>query len=273
MIMEFLKKHYEKILLSAVLLCLGVAAAWLPVKIRQEKEELQKTIINLPKPKELQPVDLSTNETALKRLQNPPTVELAGAHNLFNPVTWKIKPNVKPEETFIKIIREGVDALVVTNIRPLFLELAFEKTTPSGYWVGVKRKSEKRPATYAKLNEKKLLPPDLAFTIKEVKGAPEDPEELVLELGDQQVVSITKAKPFQRIEGYAVDMRYPPDNLNFRDKKVNDILSLAGESYKIIAITENEVRVSAISTDKRTTILWKGVPVTPDSNSQPPKKP
>src|SRR4051812_1423954 len=126
--MEFLKKHYEKILLSAVLLCLAVAAAWLPVKIRQEKEELQKTIVNLPKPKELKPVDLSTNEVTLKRLQNPPTVELSGAHNLFNPVTWKIKP----DGSFIKIIREGVDALVITNIRPLFMELVFEKTTASG---------------------------------------------------------------------------------------------------------------------------------------------
>jgi hypothetical protein len=266
--MEFLKKHYEKILLSVVLLCLAVAAAWLPAKINQEKVELQKTIINLPKPKELKPIDLSTNETALKRLQNPPIVELSGAHNLFNPVTWKFKPNVKPEESFIKIVREGVDALTITNIRPLFLELVFEKTTASGYWVGVKRLSLKRPSTYAKLNEKKEL-----FTIKEVKGPPEDPEELVLELPDQQIVSISKVKPFQRIEAYAADLRYPPDNLNFRDKKVNDILPIAGESYKIIAITENEVRVSAISTDKRTTILWNGVPVTPDLNSQQPKKP
>src|SRR6478609_1882823 len=102
--MEFLKKHYEKILLSLVLLCLAVAAAWLPTKIRQEKEELQKTIFNLPKPRELQPVDLSTNESALKRLQNPPTVELSGAHNLFNPVTWK----VKADGSFIKIVQEGI---------------------------------------------------------------------------------------------------------------------------------------------------------------------
>ena len=91
------------------------------------------------------------------------------------------------------------------------------------------------------------------------------PEELILELADSnsQTVSLSKAKPFQRVEGYAADLRYPPDNLNFRDKKVNDLIPIAGESYKIIAITENEVRVSAISTDKRTTILWKGVPGAP----------
>jgi hypothetical protein len=263
--MEFLKKHYEKILLSMVLLCLAVAAAWLPTKIRQEREELQKTIVNLPKPIELKPTDLSTNEAALKRLQNPPVVELSGAHNLFNPVTWK----VKPDGSFIKIIQEGVGALTVTKIQPLYLELAFERVTASGYWIGIRRQSMKKPSVYAKPNEKKEL-----FTLKEVKGPPEDPTELVLELADgQEIISISKEKPFKRIDAYSADLRYGPDNTNFLNRKVNDVLQIAGESYKIIAITENEVRVSATSTDKRTTILWKGASGAPDSNSQQPKKP
>lgn len=265
--MDFLKRHYEKIILSLVLLCLAVAAAWLPIKIRQEKEDLQKTIFNLPKPKELKAVDLSTNETALKRLQNPPTVELAGAHNLFNPVTWK----VKPDASFLKIVREGVDALIVTKLQPLHMELGFDRVAASGYWIGVKRLSVKKPSIYAKVGEKKEK--DL-FALKEVKGPPEDPEELILELTEtQEVISITKTKPFQKVEGYAADLRYPPDNLNFANKKVNDVITFGGESYKIIAITENEVRVQAISTEKRTTILWNGAPVAPDSNSQQPKKP
>jgi len=263
--MEFLKKHYEKILLSLVLLCLAVAAAWLPTKIRQEKEDLQKTIVNLPKPKEMTPVDLTTNDTALKRLQNPPTVELSGAHNLFNPVTWKIKP----DGSFIKIVQEGVGALTVSKIQPLYLELSFERVTASGYWIGTKRQSLKKPSVYAKVGEKKEL-----FTLKEVKGPAEDPAELVLELTDgQEMISIAKDKPFKRVDGYSADLRYTPDNKNFLNQKVNDVLQIAGEIYKIIAITENEVRVSATSTDKRTTILWKGASGAPDSNSQQPKKP
>lgn len=263
--MEFLKKHYEKILLSVVLLCLAIAAAWLPTKIRKEKEDLQKTIFNLPQPKIMTPVDLTTNEMALKRLQNPPTVELAGAHNFFNPVTWK----VKPDGSYIKIVQEGVDALTVTKMQPLYLELAFERVTGSGYWIGTKRQSLKKPSVYAKLNEKKEL-----FTLKEVKGPPEDPTELVLELTEgQEMISISKDKPFRRVEAHAADLRYVPDNKNFPNQKVNDVLQIAGEAYKIIAITENEVRVSATSTDKRTTILWKGATGAPDTNSQPPKKP
>ena len=252
--MEFLKKHYEKILLSAVLLCLVVAAAWLPVKIGQEKEELQKTIVNLPKPKELIPVNLDTNEIALKRLQNPLTVELSGEHNLFNPVTWK----VNPDGSFKKITREGVDALTISKLDPLYMELSFDRVAASGYWIGVKRLSLKKPSVYIKLTDAKAGDKKDPFILKEVKGPPEDPEALILELTDtQEIISITKAKPFQRVEGYSADIHYPPDNLNFRDRKVGAVITFGGESYKIIAITENEVRVQAISTDKRTTILWK----------------
>lgn len=267
--MEFLKRHYEKIILSVVLLCLAVAAAWLPAKIRQGKEELQKTIINLPTPKKLTPVDLSTNEAALKRLQNPPTVELDGAHNLFNPVTWKINP----DGTFIKIVREGIEALTVTKIEPLYFELAFDRVTGSGastgYWIAVTRRSARPTRVYVKPGEKKDL-----FTLKEVKGAPDNPSELVLELTDsQETISISKDKPFRRIEAYAADLRYPPDNKNFLNQRVNDVFQIASESYKIIAISENEVRVSAQSTDKRTSILWKGAAGASDTNSQQPKTP
>ena len=248
--MEFLKKHYEKILLSFVLLCLAITAAWFQIKINAEKEKSQEYIIALPKPKEVKPLDLTTNQAALQRLQNPPSIEISGAHNLFNPVTWK----VKPDGTFLKIVREGVDALTVTNIQPLFMELAYERASGAGYWIGVKSKSVKKPSVYAKLNEKKDL-----FKITEIKGPAEDPEELVLELTEnQQVISIGKEKPFKRVEAYTADLRYEPDSKNFLRQQVNNVISFAGESYKIIAINEKDVRVSASSTEKRTTILLKG---------------
>ncbi len=248
--MEFLKKHYEKILLSFVLVCLAITAAWFQIKINTEKEKSQEYIIALPKPKELKPLDLTTNQAALQRLQNPPSIEISGAHNLFNPVTWK----VKPDGTFLKIVREGVDALTVTNIQPLFMELAYERASGAGYWIGVKSKSVKKPSVYAKLNEKKDL-----FKITEIKGPAEDPDELVLELTEnQQVISIGKEKPFKRVEAYTADLRYEPDSKNFLRQQVNNVISFAGESYKIIAINEKDVRVSASSTEKRTTILLKG---------------
>ncbi len=248
--MEFLKKHYEKILLSFVLLCLAVTAAWFQIKINAEKERSQQYIITLTKPKELKPLDLTTNQATLQRLQNPPSIELYGVHNLFNPVSWK----VKSDGSFLKIVKEGVDALTATKIQPLFMELNYERASGAGYWIGVKSKSVKKPSVYAKLNEKKDL-----FKITEVKGPAEDPDELVLELTEnQQAVSISKGKPFQKVEAYSADLRYEPDNKNFPNQQVNSIITFGGESYKIIAINERDVRVSAISTDKRTTILLKG---------------
>ncbi|MEO6183726.1 MAG: hypothetical protein ABIP71_11635 [Verrucomicrobiota bacterium] len=167
-------------------------------------------------------------------------------------MTWKLKP----DGTFLKIVREGVDALTVTKIVPLYLELSYDRAAGTGYWIGMKRHSVKKPAVYAKLNEKKEAQ---VFKITEVKGPAEDPEELVLELTEnQQVISISKAKPFQRVESYAADLRYEPDNKNFPNQHVNDTITFGGESYKIIAITDKDARVSAISTDKRTTILLKG---------------
>ena len=38
--MEFIKKHYEKIIMSVVLLCLLGAAVWLPKKIADAREQI-----------------------------------------------------------------------------------------------------------------------------------------------------------------------------------------------------------------------------------------
>lgn len=248
--MEFLKKHYEKILLSVVLLCLAGTAAWFPIKIGKEKDEAQKYIISLPPPKELKPMDITTNQAGLQRLQNPPVVVLSGGHNLFNPVTWKQKSDL----TLLKIIREGVDALMVTKIQALYFELAYEKPSAAGYWIAVRHLSAKSPTRiYAKLNVKQDL-----FTIRKINGETNDPTDLVLELPDAGgMVTITKEKPYRKVEAYSADLRYEPDNLTFLNKRVNEVITFGGESYKIIAINENDVRVEAVSTNKRTTIPAK----------------
>src|SRR5690606_18516777 len=144
-------KHYEKILLSVVLLCLAIAAAWFPMKIKAERENAQGYVVTLPPPKELTPMDISTNRAALVRLQNPPVVNLDGDHNLFNPVTWK----VNPDGSYQKVVREGVDALVATKITPLYFELSFIRATTAGYFIGVGRMSQRPQSIYAKVNDKK----------------------------------------------------------------------------------------------------------------------
>ena len=221
------------------------------IKISKEKEESQKYSVDPAAPKVLKELDLTTNLATLQRLQNPPVVLLSGGHNLFNPVTWKLKPDL----SLLKIVSEGVAALAVTKIQPLLFELSYERPSANGYWIGVRHLSAKAPTrVYAKLDEEKKE----MFTIRKINGEPNDPIDLVLELPDGGgMVTISKEKPYQKVEAYSADLRYEPDNLTFVNKRANDNITFGGESYKIIAITENDVRVEAVSTNKRTTIPAK----------------
>jgi hypothetical protein len=251
--MQFLKAHYEKIILSVVLLGLAAAAAFMPLRVSKEREneEARQAEVLPRKPKELQPVDLSTNTTVLERLGQPARMALAGEHNLFNPVRWQ----KRPDGGVIKGIDAGINALQVTNITPLRLRLAFEEVsgTPENiaYTISVLNEQQSPRATprIGRLKQK-----NNAFTIQEVKGDPASPSALeVLIEGEKSPVTITKDKPFERIVGYAADLRYDPENRTWKNQKKDDEIGFAGETYKVVAITPNEVVLSAKSNKKQTT--------------------
>ena len=131
--MEFLKNHYEKVILSVVLLGLAVAAVLLLTWVGNEKralEEIEQGITQVP-PKPLKDTVLSTNEAALQRIVKPAALRLSGEHNLFNPVQWKKMPDgrVIPLRTGREI---GPGALVVSAIKPLYLRIEFEGTSGTG---------------------------------------------------------------------------------------------------------------------------------------------
>src|SRR5205814_9311778 len=128
--MQFVKKHYEKVLLSIVLLGLAGAAAALPWQVSHERDRLEEIQGNLTvkvKAKPFKPLDdwLTTNKTVVARLQAPLNLELSGGHNLFNPVVWKKRP-----DGAIVPIRNGSElgpgAVKIINITNLTLEVAFE---------------------------------------------------------------------------------------------------------------------------------------------------
>ena len=77
--MDFLKKHYEKVLLGVVLLGLAVAVAFLPFKIASEKQKLEDMRNQLihPKVKELTNLNLTLPDTVLKRMAAPAAVSAA----------------------------------------------------------------------------------------------------------------------------------------------------------------------------------------------------
>jgi hypothetical protein len=269
--MEFLKKHYEKIILCVVLLGLAAAAVLMRMAIDKVQE-------NLPAPpasptterrgrgkaaaeggKSSSPVlDLSTNEKALALATNPPIFTLSGEHNLFNPVTWKRKS----DGTLIKVIKQGPDALTVTNITPLYTVIAYDHASGGGsgvYVMGTATQSDlqhpKRLVTeFAKKNEKVKSG---LYIIRDVKGDADNPTEIDVELtATGGIAQITKEKPLEQEDSCIADLRYEPDAKTFYKVHVNDPLRLDGEQYKVVEITNNAVRIQFNRTTKVTEINW-----------------
>src|SRR5262245_12068099 len=126
--MEFLKKHYEKIILSVVLLGLAGVAAMLPIRVNKEKEneEARKQQLLAAPVKAMEDINLSTNRAVLEKVKAPIQFDIAGRHNLFNPVPWV----QTPAGALIKVQTGneiGIQALEVTAIKPLDLIVKFDE--------------------------------------------------------------------------------------------------------------------------------------------------
>ena len=260
--MEFLKRHYEKLLLGLVLVGLGVAVAFLPFKISSEKQNLEEArtrLIERPV-KPLTNLDLTLPETAVKRVAAPATLDLTTSNKVFNPIPWQ----KAADERLIKVDNRniGAQAVVITKTVPLYLTLVFDSVTilEAGpkYLIGMQRES----APTAAGRGKKTLPCSLnvkndILIVREVKGKPEDPVQLVVELTDTgETVVLSKGEPFKRVDGYMADLKYPPENKNWTARRVGAgaPLSFNNEEYNIVAISQNEVVLSAKSNQKKWTV-------------------
>ena len=256
--MQFLKRHYEKIILSIVLLGLATAAALMPIKVsteRQRMEERKQEIVGA-KPGVYKPIDVSTNEKILARVQSPVKVQLFGQHNLFNPVKWQRRP----DGSLIKIQRGdeiGMGAAQITAIQPLQLKVSFDDVSGKGedlkYTITLIRETD-RPA---RKNTRQVAPKgkNNLFSLLEVKGPPENPTELSLLVeGDKEPITVSKEKPYSRIIGYSADFKYEPESLVRKGLHEKDSVSFAQETYNIVAINPEEVVFSARSNQKQSTL-------------------
>jgi hypothetical protein len=269
--MEFLKKHYEKVLLGVVLLGLAVAVGFLPFKIASEKQKLEDLRNQLmhPNVKELTNLDLAGPENALKRMTIPAQADFSSPNRLFNPMVWQKAADghlIKVDDANI-----GPKALVITNRKELDLVISLDDVTASDsgprYRIGVKKEASNNPKDWAKTQKYcKLGDKTDTFTVREAKAPADNPTDvtLTLELNDTgQQVKISKEKGFKRADGYTVDMKYPPENKSFPpNRRVNQTISFNGEDYNIVAITTNEVVLSAKSNQKKTTVKYSVAPPT-----------
>ena len=258
--MEFLKKHYEKLILSVVLLGLAAVAATLPLKVNQEKqrEEERKQSLLSPTVKPFPPVDLATNKAILEKVKTPIRFDIAGKHNLFNPVPWIEKPNgelVKVEGN------AGMDALQVTEIHPLHMVISFDEVIPTSgpnntteykYQVTVIREGASSNPKQSRAMSVGLTAGGVG-TLKDVQGPPENPSALVLVLPDRTQITISKEKPFSKIIAYAADLTCPLPPLDKKMAKIGDPLSFGGDFYKVRVVDENSVTLQDQKTQKQFT--------------------
>ena len=69
-------------------------------------------------------------------------------------------------------------------------------------------------------------------------------------------MTVSKAKPYQRVDGYSADLKYSPENVNRTGLRVGDHLAFAGDDYNVIAIEENDMILLAQSNQKKYTLRY-----------------
>jgi hypothetical protein len=267
--MNFVKKHYEKILLSVVLLGLVGALVFLPFLIISDQDtqrRMKEGIIHV-KVAPLPALDLTRETNVSARLQSPYKLDFSTANKLFNPVQWQRAS----DNSLIKIKTGneiGPKAVVITKITPLCLILTLDsiETNEFGarYVISMERQAAVLPAQrakrqhYASVGEK-----NETFTIAEVNGSPGDPAQLklILQLTDTgERATLSKDKPFRRTDGYSADLKYDPEGKKWQGQRIGADLSFARDDNIIVAINQDTVILLARSNQKKTTLTYSPSP-------------
>jgi hypothetical protein len=260
--MDFIKKNYEKILLGAVLLGLVGALAFLPLYIIHDEEMWRSSsdAVTHPPVQPLPALNLTVESNAIQRLQTSYQLDFETTNRLFNPVQWQrsVNGNLIKIETGNEV---GPRAVVITQITPLYFILTLDSVQTNfgvRYVISVERQAaavpyeRSRRQHYSSLNEK-----NEAFTIRAVNGPPSNPTSLVLDLTDTgEKAILSKDKPFRRVDGYMADLKYDPESKKWYNQRVGADLKFDDDDYIIVAISQNEVVLSAKSNQKKTTLFY-----------------
>jgi hypothetical protein len=259
--MDFLKKHYEKILLSVVLLGLVGALAFMALIIPREQQKVRDIgegiisgrVVPLPE------LDLTQQSNVVERLQSPYRLDFDTPNRLFNPVEWVRTPDGRLRTA----TRTNPQAVVVTAIPPLYLVLSLDSVVTNElgarYVISVERQAAANPALRRKQQRYVSVddPKKDVFALVKVGGPPENPDDLILRLADTgQTITLSKDKPFRRVDGYTADLKYDPEKASWSGQRVGSHLKFAGDDYTIVDINSNEVVLSAQSNQKKWTLRY-----------------
>lgn len=259
------KRHWEKVLLAFALLGLIGAVVYLNSMKSEESakiDEYEKGVLR-PKVKPYPTLDVNMLSSAMRQATNNASLNFSPPHNLFNPVKWQ-----KHVTTGVRIKNEtgrqlGIDAVQIAKTTPLATIITLD--APSGSGANMSVTMEANSTNYYRQRLRAFVSTNTtdrvhrtsrAFTLRDFRLTPDGVAEADIEVsvGTSTNVTVTAARPFNRVESYKADLFYPPENLSLKDRRVGDTLTIAGEDYIIVAISANEVVVSARSNDRQTKI-------------------
>jgi len=269
------RQHYEKFILTAALLTLAGAVYFLYAASVAEREKIR----DIPKGyegrkvKPVQPANLAAFTVAIKQVENPPMLDVVREHHLFNPVRWESRAGSQPQK--IKSSSDvGPGAMTVTRIEPfhLWVVYGYANTSAAGQDVTVNgytlfatneffpRGSAKRLIrSYLSGTGTNNSPPAASYFLREVKGDPKEPTEILAELKDGgDKFSFAPGKPFFRIVGYEAEMLYKPTGRKYTNLRKGATIDIDGQNHKIVDILPNQVVLSDDSNGKQYSI--PGVP-------------
>lgn len=142
-------------------------------------------------------------------------------------------------------------AQLVTKITPLYLIISNCAVSPSDaathYIFLINREAYRKQSERGQVISA-LRPGDRnsTFELREVEGPVSEPTGYVLHLLDtDKDVKLTRDKVFKRVDGYMADIVYPPERRTWSNKRPGDTLHYDGKDYRIAAISEHEVVLSA----------------------------
>ncbi|MBM3877304.1 MAG: hypothetical protein FJ386_11360 [Verrucomicrobia bacterium] len=263
--MEFLKRHYEKLILTVVLAGLLGAAGWLLWQVKQVGIEVDKAV-DAPDNKAEVENQQKYNDIIVK-LKTPAPLDLDKLHHVFNPWTWYLRTN---DQQIVRGSDIGPRKLQISKHTPLHLVVDAKASTTTDrtnitlyftreYHTNANLRTAIPRSTQTGGTAK--LDDTLRALLKEATGFNTPELQFVVDIhmtNEPPVLDykITPGNPYKRIMGYAIDLAYPLEPLPAipANRRVGDTITFGGESYKIIAIKDTEFIVESVSTEKRTII-------------------
>lgn len=288
--MEFLKNHYEKIILGLMLLLMASGAVLLVLEggsVQDRLKEYRDLIVRGDgKPPPAQ--DMEGMKGLLARVIKPSQTDFVAVHRVFNPMAWYVDTN----GNLIAGTKVGVSQLAVHSITPLRLVMEFVSTggTPDRPSVSINVTRE-FGRTYAEQSKTRktvflnatntavtatsanTLDPQrkLVLLVREAAGTPENPEvkcELHEPGKDPIKFNLSKAQGFINVVEYIASIQYLVEtNFAWPKARKDTQLMFAGDTNIVVEITASNVVVRAVSNDKVTTL-----PVGPPQPAPPPGK-